>query len=323
MKIIDIEQGTPEWHEWRQGKASASDAAIIMGCAPAYWETRTWDDLRLKQAGLATEPTEWAKKAWAYGHQHEPAARKRLEEQTHSTFAPVCIEMEGDSRFAASLDGYCHTSGEWAEIKCPISGERSTLWKALGSNEPMTLKERIPPHIRWQLVHQAMVRGKPHGRCYLVCRVNEVNRTLIVDPYALFKDVPALKDEWDRFLAGEEQSPASIEFEDAAKKWLDANATAKKAADLAKQVRTALIDCTPGDKASAFGVSVARIEKAGSIDWPSVARHLWSELNTRLNLESEEPTSRDMEIELKEFEAFAETYRKDGLTMWTVRETKS
>ena len=319
MKIVDIEQGTPEWHEWRQGKASASDAAIIMGCAPSYWETRTWEDLRLKQAGLATEPTEWAKKAWAYGHQHEPAARKSLEEQTHSPFTPVCIEMEDDSRFAASLDGYSDTSGWWAEIKCPISGERSTLWKVLGSNEPMTLKERIPPHIWWQLVHQAMVLDDCQT-CCLVCRVGSENRNLFINIEDLQDDVPALKDKWDRFLAGEEQTTVSIEFKVAAKEWLKTNAAAKKAANLAKLARAALLECTPGDKANAFGVSVARIEKAGSIDWQAVARHLWSELNTRLNLESEDPTSRDMEIELKELEAFAETYRKDGLTMWTVRE---
>ena len=315
MKFVDVEQGTPEWHEWRQGKASASDAAIIMGCAPSYWETRTWEDLRLKQAGLATEPTEWAKKAWAFGHEHEPAARKKLEKLTHRTFTPACIEMEGDSIFAASLDGYCDTSGEWAEIKCPISGERSTLWKALGSNDPLTVKERIPNHIWWQLVHQAMVREKEYGRCYLVCHVSGDNRVSIADNNLLLSDAPELKAEWERFLAGEEQIAVSVGFEDAAKEWREANANAKKATDLAKHARAALIECTPGGKANAFGVSVSKVEKAGSIDWPSLALHLWNQLSLR-----EEP--KDADTIREELEHFAEKYRKPSTTMWTVREKK-
>ena len=34
MQIVPLEQNTPEWLEWRKGKATASQAAIIMGAAP-------------------------------------------------------------------------------------------------------------------------------------------------------------------------------------------------------------------------------------------------------------------------------------------------
>ena len=56
MQIVPIEQNTPEWLDWRKGKATASQAAIIMGAAPNYWKVRTWEDLALEHAGLSEAP---------------------------------------------------------------------------------------------------------------------------------------------------------------------------------------------------------------------------------------------------------------------------
>ena len=71
MKIIDLEQGTEQWLIWRATKCCASEAAVIMGCAPSWSPVKTWDDLRMQKAGLGAPRSDFLERAAERGHRME------------------------------------------------------------------------------------------------------------------------------------------------------------------------------------------------------------------------------------------------------------
>ena len=100
------------WLAWRRKLLTASEAAIVMGCAPSYWEVKTPDQLRASKAGAErAEPSDFTKKLWADGHAKEAQIRDRLNESWYD-FQPACFEL-GD--YGASLDG-------WDEAKRRVAG---------------------------------------------------------------------------------------------------------------------------------------------------------------------------------------------------------
>jgi len=52
MKVIDIQQRSPEWHEWRKNGISATSCAVIMGENPDKTKLQLWREL----VGLDTAP---------------------------------------------------------------------------------------------------------------------------------------------------------------------------------------------------------------------------------------------------------------------------
>ena len=159
MNTVHLKQGTEEWLKWRQNKCTASNAPIIAGYPADYWKTKTWDDLRLRIAGLEKPMDDFGKRAVEHGKKLEPEVRQRLAPDTK----PACIEAD-DSRFAASLDGLA--SAHWVEIKAPYSKYQSKLLRAFqGVEDAQERIDRIPPHVWWQLVHQAGVIGNADMTC--------------------------------------------------------------------------------------------------------------------------------------------------------------
>ena len=286
VNLVTHPQGSPEWHDWRRGKATASRADVIMGCAPSWKSVRTWDELRLDMAGLGPEPDKWARRAFAHGHRMEPIARKAAV----PGYAPACIEMDGDPRFTASLDGLLETldgAVHWAEIKCPVTRERSTAFKAARDG-------RIPDHIRWQLVHQAGVIGDEATRCRYIVYVGPGDGEIAdidIPTAELLEDWPELHARWLEFL-GDDSSGRKA----ASQAWL----AAKRELDIAKarlaEARIALTALGPGEAA---GVKVAQIERKGSVDWKAAAASYGCD------------------------ETGAEPFRRPSTTTTTIREIKT
>lgn len=110
MKIINLEQGSQEWREFRHGKIGASDAAAIMGLNPYCTPLMKWEE---KIKGVDKAPNE----AMIRGSRLESQARDWYN-QTHGTnFKPLVCEHDDRAWQIASLDGW---DGERIlEIKCP------------------------------------------------------------------------------------------------------------------------------------------------------------------------------------------------------------
>jgi len=109
MKIVELEQNTPEWHEWRSGVIGASDVPDLMA--------DRWAQLYAKKAGTDLKIDNVHTRR---GHELEPNARRWAEEKFETVFQPICVQHQKDTFLAASLDGYDPVNEVVLEIKCPL-----------------------------------------------------------------------------------------------------------------------------------------------------------------------------------------------------------
>lgn len=114
MKKVDLNQGTPEWHDWRRKIIGSSDIAAIMGESPymtkreLYYEKKNCWPKGLKKKGNDF--------VFFKGHAFEAKAREEYSKYTTANFIPICFESDC-GRFGASLDGYYEEESRGVEMK--------------------------------------------------------------------------------------------------------------------------------------------------------------------------------------------------------------
>lgn len=143
--VVNLQQGTTEWLEWRNNGIGASDAPAIMGENP--WES---------SAHLLSEKLGIPKKfggnaAMARGTALEPEARKRYEAISKIRVAPACLQSNKHKWQRASVDGLAANGNAVVEIKC---GER--VYKITASSR------QVPGYYIGQLQHILAVTDLPH-----------------------------------------------------------------------------------------------------------------------------------------------------------------
>lgn len=134
--VVQHDQGSDAWHDWRRFGIGASDAPIIMG------ENRfkkLGQLLREKRGG----PREIRQsEALTLGNQLEPVARSLYISQTGQKVEPACLQSNKFPWLRASVDGLDVDSSTVVEIKCGASAYRTTL-----------ISGTIPNHYYGQLQH--------------------------------------------------------------------------------------------------------------------------------------------------------------------------
>ncbi len=115
MKIIDLEQGSAEWIEWRSSGIGASDVSVLTGSNMYSTPLKLWE----KKCGYREE--EPINIAMAHGIANEDVARQWMNNYFKLNLKPLCIEDSSKSHYKASLDGYDASTETLVEIKCPIS----------------------------------------------------------------------------------------------------------------------------------------------------------------------------------------------------------
>ena len=144
MKIIDIFQGTEDWHAWRDGKVGASDAPTIMGDNPFKTRLKLWNE----KSGV--DPTHPPNIAMIHGQRTEKEAREACDQELGIKFKPTCVEHPDHDWMIASLDGLSECGKFIVEIKCPLKEERhlDTL-----------MSGKVPRYYFAQVQHQLAVTG--------------------------------------------------------------------------------------------------------------------------------------------------------------------
>ena len=112
MRIIDLQQNSKPWLEFRRKHIQATDAGIILGLN--HWKDP--HQLWLEKMGFV-EP-EPCNAAMRRGQILEENARGLLCEQLGIDFEPIVIESEQFPWMGASLDGYSQKYKCICEIKC-------------------------------------------------------------------------------------------------------------------------------------------------------------------------------------------------------------
>lgn len=139
MKILDIEQGTKEWHEFRKQGIGSSDITILLGSYPFGGKTplTLFED---KTSGLVDYSDS---KAMAYGREEEGKALEVLK-KTHPSLKAACAIHDEYDFVRCSFDAL--GDGIFFEIKSPYLLE--ILEKALMGK----LQEYWVDQVRWQML---------------------------------------------------------------------------------------------------------------------------------------------------------------------------
>jgi putative phage-type endonuclease len=140
-KVIEIAQGTPAWHDWRNQGIGASDAPSVMGENP--WKSRN----RLLNEKL-NGSISGSNQAMARGTELEPEARSCYERATGIRVRPACLQSLQFDWFRASVDGLAYDNNSVVEIKCGNSVYRHAA-----------CEHQVPRYYYGQLQHILAVTG--------------------------------------------------------------------------------------------------------------------------------------------------------------------
>ncbi len=136
FEIIDLEQGSPEWHTYRNTRVMASDIPTLLGVG---YSTPRKLFAQKKDPTLSTYENE----AMRRGKELEGDAREWAEAQLNLRFPAHVVQSKAYPMFGASLDGL---AGDMVlEIKCP--GYR--VYKEFIENG--TISNAWLYQIQWQL----------------------------------------------------------------------------------------------------------------------------------------------------------------------------
>ena len=100
MQIVELTQGTPEWHAHRRNHFNASDAPAMMGVSP--YKTRA-QLLKECATGITPEVDAQTQRIFDNGHRFEELARKYIAENIIGEDLFPCVGTVG--KFSASFDG--------------------------------------------------------------------------------------------------------------------------------------------------------------------------------------------------------------------------
>jgi len=141
MKLINLEQGSPSWLEFRQNGIGASEIASIAEIKGAFSKRINVLTEKLGQKRMLSS---FEQNIFAQGHAWEIAVRDAINAEGF-TFAPAVVVSEVDERFFASLDGLDASKEIILEVKSVVNAPKFEQYK----NE-------VPAHymaqVQWQLM---------------------------------------------------------------------------------------------------------------------------------------------------------------------------
>lgn len=259
--IVKLVQGSPEWHAHRAQYRNASETAIVMGESP--WQTpyQLWE---LRSGRRQPE----VNAAMARGTALEPLARTAYEALTGQVMQPLVL-VEGE--YSASLDGLTFEGDLLLEIKCPVRGKDSTLWRQVAQGE-------IPAHYRWQLEHQFLVSKARRGHLYVFDGADG----LLLEVTPCPERWTEIDEAWDGFMRCiETDTPPALterdkvvrkdaEWQAAAERYVQLKADADALASRLDEAKAALVGLAEHPSEAGFGVAVTRYWKTGNVDYKRV-----------------------------------------------------
>lgn len=146
MEILNLHQGSPEWHAERLQCFTASEAPAMMGASKNMSRTKLLD---LKKTGLAEDVSSYTQKIFDQGHETEANARPIIEAVIGEDLYPVTGKLVVDGLpLLASFDGLTMMHSIGFEHK---QWNKDVVAKLDNGD--------IGPEHYWQLEQQLLVSG--------------------------------------------------------------------------------------------------------------------------------------------------------------------
>lgn len=259
--LVQLTQGSAEWHAYRQSRRNASESAAVLGVNPWMTPYQLW----LAKTGRAQERVTHAMQR---GVQLEPVARAAYEAHTGLVMQPLVLEA---GEYSASLDGLTLEGDLLVEIKCPLRGTRSDLWQNVRAG-------KVPEHYRVQVQHQLMVAGAARAHLW----VFDGERGLLTEIERDEAVMGRIRAGWETFAPhltadtppplgdGDAQHRIDAAWLRAAQTFTEARQRADQAAAALEEARKVLLALASHPKEHGAGVTVTRYWKQGSVDYKRI-----------------------------------------------------
>jgi len=302
MKIIELEQGSQEWIEWRKGKVTASELPIIMGKSPWLSAYELWQQKLGFIGGMKDNY------AMQRGRELEPIVRDLVNKDLKANFVPMVIEHDEIEWAAASLDGIDEEIGAILEIKCPGLADHKLA-------EEGKVPEKYRAQIQWQLFCSNMDHAY-YASYYNPDRKSENPLEIFIverdEEYMVQELMVKAADFYQCMIEmiEPEMTPDDFvqitdpDFENSAREWKAANEMLKFYKEKEAFFKEKLIKHTDDSNCRGFGLKLQRVKREGSVDW----KGFWSKVLL------EHPDLIDV------FDP--EQYRKEQIGYWKVSEEK-
>lgn len=283
MKLLNLEQNTPEWHAFREGKIGASLAPVIMGVSP--WMT----PYQLYEEMMGITPKKEENAAMRRGKALEEEARQRFIQQTGVEVVPAVGVHDKFEWLFASFDGICTDNQVIVEIKCPGQEDHETA-----------INGKVPEKYYPQLQHQLAVSGYKQVHYF---SYTEKSTAMVILPRDEEYILKMIKEEYEFYKCLINFTPPKLTDRDYFHRhdvaWRDlANelaAVQKEKAKLEEResaIKAELQILCEGKNCKGFGVAVYKTLRKGTVDYAKI------------------PELKSVDLE---------KYRKEPLEVWTVR----
>ena len=262
MKIIDLEQGSPEWLSWRKTVITATDASIIMGNNP--WDTpyKCWQ----RKLGLIEEKP--SNEAMERGKRLEPHARAQFIERYKIAMIPLVVESTAFDFLGASLDGYSEKKNAILEVKCGGS-----------KLHDMAKKGEIPAYYKDQMQHQMLVTGA--SKCYYYSYDGENGICIEVHPDPEYRKAffPKAREFWKCVAYNEPPELQASDYKDMSDdpKWKEYSTEYKKIKkqiedleEIKESYRKDLLRLCEDQNCLGYGVKAMKTTIRGRVDYEQI-----------------------------------------------------
>lgn len=142
MPVVQLEQGSQAWLDYRKKKIMATDIPIILGSNPFKTKLELWEEK------LGFRESTKINTAMERGQRLEPEARTLASHEIGTSFDPCVLEHSKYTWLAASLDGMSKGGYTIIEIKCPKDATHQDAIEGI-----------IPPYYEDQIQVQLLVSG--------------------------------------------------------------------------------------------------------------------------------------------------------------------
>jgi len=263
MKIVDLDQGSQEWLDWRKTHLTATDAPMLLGASPYCTPYKGWQ----RKLGLAQEQA--VNSAMLRGHADEPIVRKMFVEKTGIDFHPCCITSGRFPFLAASLDGISSCGKYIIEIKS--NGAQYHFGLEDGS---------LPEFHMMQIQHQLLCTDGQVEKAYYLSYNNGDLKIIEVLPDQSFfeKYIPEAKKFWDRIIFFDAPPMTNkdyreidnVIFSDIAEEYRNVCEQIKKLEALKETHRKKLIEMCQGESSIGGGVKVMKKVVRGRVCYDDI-----------------------------------------------------
>lgn len=278
--LIDIEQDTTEWHEFRSQGIGASEAPTIMGVGyltpHMLWEQR-----------LGLKPKQEANSSMQRGKDLEPIARDMFTSQTGIKMKPALRIHSELSWMRCSLDGISD-DGRILEIKCPNR-----------KRHQMAMDGIIPPEYYPQLQHQIEVCNTDSAfyasfdgqslKVLEIGRNDEYIKSLKANEEIFWECLQNLEN--PELIDRDFELIDTPEWKQYSEQYLEADRLNKKSEKLKEEAKRNLILLGGFKNVRGNGIKLSKTKRKGNVDYSAI------------------PEIREINLEL---------YRKPAIEVWRI-----